>query len=446
MRRRRKSSFGITSLSIGIIILAVLIVGGGIAGAVVATSKGGAKLTPDTSSTIKYGCKDSNATNFCADCTNARQNDCQFERDTKEESPQIQYACLRPGYAETVSDHAGLFENPLLCKTLLSSGSPAGSLPSSSVDPTLVPVPVSAVSSNPPPENPEGCGAGEFLQEVGGYCQRISDCSSGETEYKAATATSDRLCRKTVRETQPGGTFRCAEGYDYLPNDIPGFGAVNGKGGNQLVSSCAECAGLCDGEETCAGYECSPSDLGCSLFPSSGLGTVLDKYLDYNTCTKIDFQPQGFANLPPSSTIQGAQVWQHIDFGGPYTQVGTPGRTDLNSLLFPTGTVRDTPCQGPNSPCWGNHGRTGHSHPPANWGNVSSLKVGSAGSVTFTGTAYCHGQHADGKGPCGVYGLNAPIEACYEPGETVPYIGQDKNGSFQTATQNLGKRCDGTPI
>ena len=48
----------------------------------------------------------------------------------------------------------------------------------------------------------------------------------------------------------------CASGYVKHNGDIDGYGSINGKGGNQLVSSCNACAQLCDTEVACLSYEC----------------------------------------------------------------------------------------------------------------------------------------------------------------------------------------------
>jgi len=53
----------------------------------------------------------------------------------------------------------------------------------------------------------------------------------------------------------------CADGYErVVGGDVPMFGEINGKGGRQVVSSCAMCANLCDDEPLCNSYECDTAD------------------------------------------------------------------------------------------------------------------------------------------------------------------------------------------
>ena len=101
------------------------------------------------------------------------------------------------------------------------------------------------------------------------YCT----CSSGaEINWKASKRAS-------------GADSWCKPGYKTAIGDIPGAGEINGKGGNQLVSSCDECGELCNSEATCTSYECSGSELKCNLNTERDPTDV--EYKDYMFCQKV---------------------------------------------------------------------------------------------------------------------------------------------------------------
>ena len=77
----------------------------------------------------------------------------------------------------------------------------------------------------------------------------------------------------------------CVEGYRELDGDIPGWGTVWGRGGGESVSSCTECANLCNSVADCHSYECSDTELKCNLNAQRYPGCV-DRVEDYYFCAE----------------------------------------------------------------------------------------------------------------------------------------------------------------
>lgn len=77
--------------------------------------------------------------------------------------------------------------------------------------------------------------------------------------------------------TDPG----CAFGYSLANGSSDVEGSVAGRGGGELVLSCAMCAGLCASLTSCVSYQCSPSLLKCSLFAvsSPSISSVLSDFV-----------------------------------------------------------------------------------------------------------------------------------------------------------------------
>ena len=79
---------------------------------------------------------------------------------------------------------------------------------------------------------------------------------------------------------------QCSGGYNAIPGDIGGWGAVNGIGNGRAVTNCQECNMLCDQQGTaCQSTECSPTALRCNL-NAKGVPDISNGYLDYVFCQK----------------------------------------------------------------------------------------------------------------------------------------------------------------
>jgi hypothetical protein len=78
----------------------------------------------------------------------------------------------------------------------------------------------------------------------------------------------------------------CTGGYIAVAGDISGWGAVNGVGNGQIVTSCSECISLCDQQgAACLSAECSPTTRQCNLNSRSDVDTTIG-YLDFLFCKK----------------------------------------------------------------------------------------------------------------------------------------------------------------
>ena len=62
------------------------------------------------------------------------------------------------------------------------------------------------------------------------------------------------------------------------------LGMVDGRGGAEPVSSCNDCASICDSISACMSFECSDSTLKCNL--NSQRDPTLGPYGDYRFCSK----------------------------------------------------------------------------------------------------------------------------------------------------------------
>ena len=81
----------------------------------------------------------------------------------------------------------------------------------------------------------------------------------------------------------------CGNGYYEQIGDIQGWGAINGRGNGESVTSCSECETLCTGFGSCLSYECSPIHLHCNL--NTAANPALRAHADSMFCTKSGNHP-----------------------------------------------------------------------------------------------------------------------------------------------------------
>jgi hypothetical protein len=82
--------------------------------------------------------------------------------------------------------------------------------------------------------------------------------------------------------------YECEIEYTSVTGDIQGRGKVGGRGGGDPVPSCATCASLCYDTVGCRSYECSPTELRCSL-NRAAFPTTPVNYKDYAFCVRKEF-------------------------------------------------------------------------------------------------------------------------------------------------------------
>ena len=81
------------------------------------------------------------------------------------------------------------------------------------------------------------------------------------------------------------GNLACAAGFTLVPGDVAGWGTVCNQGGGDKVSKCDDCAAKCSACDGCRSYECSATELKCSLNIESKPSTAQNNK-DYAFCVK----------------------------------------------------------------------------------------------------------------------------------------------------------------
>ena len=76
----------------------------------------------------------------------------------------------------------------------------------------------------------------------------------------------------------------CPSGYFGQIGDVDGWGSVDGRGGGEVVSSCNQCASICDSKVDCMSFECSGSERKCNL--NSQRDPTHGSFFDFMFCTK----------------------------------------------------------------------------------------------------------------------------------------------------------------
>jgi hypothetical protein len=77
----------------------------------------------------------------------------------------------------------------------------------------------------------------------------------------------------------------CRSGFYPALGRIPGFGEVDGRGGEEYVGDCDQCASWCSARDACNSYECSATKRKCNLNKAAN-PTDDEQYEDYQFCTK----------------------------------------------------------------------------------------------------------------------------------------------------------------
>ena len=80
----------------------------------------------------------------------------------------------------------------------------------------------------------------------------------------------------------------CGDGYYEQDRAFDGWPSVNGIGGRQTVSSCAECERYCTELTACYSYECSDLELKCSLGSVYYPQKEKSEDSQYHFCTKAN--------------------------------------------------------------------------------------------------------------------------------------------------------------
>jgi hypothetical protein len=127
------------------------------------------------------------------------------------------------------------------------------------------------------------------LNECEGDCDTDSDCASGLLCFQRDMSSSQvpgcqiggtgdvgyydycyikanvASSSSSSSSSSSGTNTECGQGYTCMDGDIAGDGDVNGVGNQQPVPTCNACATLCDNDNDCDSYECSPTTLKCNL-------------------------------------------------------------------------------------------------------------------------------------------------------------------------------------
>jgi len=145
----------------------------------------------------------------------------------------------------------------------------------------------------------------------------------------------------------------CADGYEQIVGDVPMFGEINGKGGRQVVSSCATCANLCDDEPLCNSYECDTAD-------EFGITCNLNQEAESTTtyCGPI-CQRQLFCvkqTPTPTENHDGSKCVKHAgrEYESTGSCCGTPGEITCKSGYELVAPIPDV-CGGDCPENWCNH-------------------------------------------------------------------------------------------
>lgn len=139
------------------------------------------------------------------------------------------------------------------------------------------------------------CGPG-FSEDCPGKLRLFVDSAHGYQDGLALEAFSDAPALPGLGSNRD----ECAAGYSLLCGSKAGWGYVNGRGGGMPVSSCRECASLCDANSMCLSYECSNQLPSCQLNTEQSPDDY--QYYDTSFCSR-DLRPPASASVSYPSAI-----------------------------------------------------------------------------------------------------------------------------------------------
>ena len=136
----------------------------------------------------------------------------------------------------------------------------------------------------------QALGAGAADEHKSTARRRLLSSASRTPRLALAELASKRAASKSARASslqENAASGECAEGYEEMIGDIPGWGRIGSMGGGQDVQACEECASKCTLLAACGSYECSPVQKKCKLNMQSEPVNMLN-FEDFVFCSKSD--------------------------------------------------------------------------------------------------------------------------------------------------------------